>query len=274
MPTQNESLQVVVLVSAAMMLIFVAGQIIITPRTYAITSASRAVSIARIAPASIESQAQGMAFLRETPALEISIARQIKLYGDTVELDLADWPILGDPSAPNVLAAMLDFTCCECHQLHQLLAQAIKHYAGRLAIAIVPVPTHTDCNPLITSKKFNQAYACEFARLAWAVWLADPGAYLKWEAFLLESPEPQPFGLALIKAKELANLNGFNARESDAALDARIAHGVNICKVTETQKVPSVLLANGILHGHVKDLVALERLLEPHLKGNGVALTA
>jgi uncharacterized membrane protein/protein-disulfide isomerase len=249
---------------------FVAGQIVLTPRTYAIAAASGK----GVSAEPIEEKAAGTPPPMPLPEIHPlgnstqlpQVERSIRLYGGRVTLSLAKWPLLGSPEAPEVLAVLMDFTCKECHHLHRLLYQAIAHYGGRLAVVVAPVPIHRDCNPAVTCHKSEQVYSCALARLAWAVWLSDPQKYLDWDHFMAESDEPQPFGLALAKAKELCDISRFKIREDDEMLNTHIAKGVKVASVIGKIKVPALVLDGGVLHGHVKDVAALRKLIEPRFK--------
>jgi hypothetical protein len=173
---------------------------------------------------------------------------------------------LGSPEAPHVLAALVDFTCKECHHLHRLLRDAVACYPSELAVAVIPVPQHERCNPTVKCHNVDQAYACTFTRLAWHLWSLNPAAYALWDEFLAEPAENQPYGLALLRAKELVDLGEFKPGEPDAFADEQIAKGIELHQAATSPKVPAVLLKQSILKGHVEDLTQLLSLLQPHLQ--------
>lgn len=78
-------------------------------------------------------------------------------------------------------------------------------------------------------------------------WIADSAKYDAWDRFMAESEESQPFGLALIKARELVDLSRFKINESDVVLDGRIAEGIGLYQAAGMPAVPSLVLPGGVL---------------------------
>jgi len=198
--------------------------------------------------------------------------REVTLVAGRVKFDIFDFPLVGSPDAGNVLAALIDFTCEECHLLHRLLYKAVAQYPQQLAVSILPTPLHEGCNPTVKCHRQEQAYACSFARLAWLLWMTSPDAYARWDEFLVETVDNQPYGLALLRAKELAPIGDFRTGEPHPAADLRIAECVSIFQASTSPKVPVVLLDSGILNGHIPDVDTLLRLLTPHLSSTNTAV--
>ena len=191
--------------------------------------------------------------------------RRVRLLSGNVVLNVDGWPLLGRSDAQNVVAVLFDFTCKECHQLRKLLEAAVAARPDWLAVALVPVPLNSNCNPAITCKDDGRAQACDYARLAWAVWLANDQAYGEWDRFLNAEPEVQPYGLALIRAKELADLKRFRLQDADPLLDRAVGTGVGLYQATGKPTLPAILLPSTVVNGHLNDLATLFRLLDTSL---------
>ncbi len=192
--------------------------------------------------------------------------RKVEFLNSSFSLESNAWPLIGSPDANCIVAMLIDYTCASCHEMHRWLREGIIHYEGRLAALLVPAPLHRDCNPTLKCKAGpEQAYSCQFTRVALALWSIDPVAYQLWDEWLTRSADTEPFGLALLKAKEYADVERFNIREPDQSLDILIAKGVAVSDAAGESTVPAMLLRDGILKGRVADMAALTRLLDPYV---------
>ena len=252
------------IVAAAAVVALAAGQTAIVPQRHAVVAAGgeagKTVAGAERTP--LPNPAPAPPAPRPANA---ALQRQCRLLGGSVVLNVDGWPLLGRPDARHVVAALFDLTCAECHHLHRLLAAAVEARPDWLAVALVPVPMHPACNPAVTCTRDAAAQACDYARLAWAVWLAGGDRYADWDRYVTAEATGQPYGLALLRARELVNLTRFRPREPDPFLDRAVATGVGLYRAAGRPKVPAVLLPAGLLQGHVSDLAALMRILDAHL---------
>ena len=273
-----------VMVALAGVLALVVGQLALVPQTFAVvpvsTPSAEPPLNATPAPAS---PTRGWAPApaarvrsRAMPGAPAPTPRQSTLLGGGVVLNVGGWPMLGRPDARHVLAALFDFTCGECHHLHRLLAEAVEARPDWLAISLVPVPMHPACNPTVTCTRDAGLQACDYARLAWAVWLAGGAErYAAWDAYVFGDPGAvRPYGLSLIRGGELTDLTGFRLRgNDDQKLANSVAAGVGLYRAAGKPTVPAVLLPAGLLRGHMPDLPALLRLLDSHLPSGREPLT-
>jgi hypothetical protein len=97
------------------------------------------------------------------------------------------------------------------------------------------------------------------------VWLAAPDRYAAWDRYVTSEAEGQPYGLALTRGRELANIDRFRLREADPRLERAVATGVGLYRASGEPRVPAVLLPAAVLQGHVPDLATLFRLLDANL---------
>jgi hypothetical protein len=118
---------------------------------------------------------------------------------------------------------------------------------------------------MVKCKDAARAQACGYGRLLWAVWLADPAHYEKWDQFMCEDKEVQPFGLALHKARSLVDLNEFAPSEPDPVLDAKIAAGIRAYEASKAGTIPAILLPRGMLRGRVSTADELFQIIRRHL---------
>ncbi len=242
--------------------VFIVGQIILKPKTYAMIPAAPAE------PCDVESaplvEPTVIADLVSDPTWSAS-NRKLVLFNGRVRLNLDEWPLIGKSDAEHVIVWLFDFTCKECHHLHRLLREAVARFEGRMAVAAVPVPQHPGCNSTIKCYKQSHGYACEYARLGLALWTAAPHRFEQWDAFMAAEEACQPFGLAMLKAKELADLGQFQIRERDPVLDPRLEESVAIFLGANSPKIPSLVLPKGVVAGHIPDVKSLMELLVRHV---------
>jgi uncharacterized membrane protein len=261
-PSIRSELPIVSAMAAAFVLVLVAGQLSLTPKTFAVIDAApptprsdQATSAVPRSPSPAESMS------RQTSATAALITRKIPLFRGRVAVDTSVFPIIGAPNAPLVLGYLLDYTCRECHHMQRLLYEAIDEYGGKLAIALIPVPLHHGCNPHANCPKQERIQACWYARMMFAVWMTSPDRFGEWDRFMAAEDEQQPFGFALAKATELADIRSFRLNEADERLDASIAAGIKLYEAAGKPAVPSLVLPGGILRGHVPDKATLLNLL-------------
>jgi hypothetical protein len=78
------------------------------------------------------------------------------------------------------------WSCLRCRRfLHGLLDRCLRRYgAEQIAFVLLPVPLESRCNPAITVVEPGREGACEYARLALAVWQAAPERFAEFDAVL------------------------------------------------------------------------------------------
>ncbi len=146
--------------------------------------------------------------------------------GKPITLDVRAFPRLGSPQAKYVVVEMLDYTCLHCRTMSAYLEQARKRYGSQLAILPLVVPLHPTRNRYIKTLNPRNEHASEYARLALAVWQANPGAFETFHRWLIESDH------SLASAKEhAASLVGTDALDKATTLgdlDRQIQKNVEI----------------------------------------------
>jgi len=247
---------------AAGLAVLIGGQLLLPGKTFAVESSGA------IVPSQAPSAVAGPVpkpVTPESPARVLS-HRKISLLSGKIVLELDAWPLLGEPTARQVVAWMFDYTCEECHHLHGLLHQALEIRKGTLAVMLLPVPQHSQCNCTIKRDDVEHALACPYTRVGLALWAASPAAYRQWDEFLLTEPTPRPYGLAMLKAKQLADLSRYNFREPDQTLDAQIKAAVDIYQQAGAETIPAVLMPTCILRGHVPDVSELLKIIDKQFR--------
>jgi len=248
----------ILVVGMAGLALLIGGQVLLPGRTFAVESSGPVVpaeSLAAVAapppnPAAPE------------PLARTLTHRTISLLSGKIVLEPDTWPLLGEPTAPQVVAWMFDYTCVECHYMHQLLHQALEKRKGTLAVILLPVPANSACNPTVKHNLVEHTLACAYARLGLALGVANPAAYQLWDEFLRGESVPQPYGLALKKAQQLADPSRDDFRMPNQLLDAQILAAVQIFQQTHAQTTPALILPTAILTGHVPDVTGLLKIID------------
>ncbi|MCA9196395.1 MAG: hypothetical protein KDA87_02615 [Planctomycetales bacterium] len=134
--------------------------------------------------------------------------RIVPLAGGVMKVPVHLFPHLGPDDAELVAMELFDYTCKSCRETSKLIDEAVQHYNGRLLVLVVPSPMHRDCNGHMKAEFKDHPLACEYARLAMAVWKAKPTAFAEFHQIMMKDEKvPLPD-----TAKQLAiNLVGEDA---------------------------------------------------------------
>lgn len=124
--------------------------------------------------------------------------RVVSFPGAKVQLKVEQWPLIGCPDAPVIMAHLFDYTCYHCRQMNRDLVIARQRFPNQLAVLALPVPLSSECNPSVQRTGGAHRDACELARLAIAVWRVDPVAFGDYHDWLCHAePAPSAFDARL-----------------------------------------------------------------------------
>lgn len=112
-------------------------------------------------------------------------------------------PLIGAPNAQHIIVEMLDYTCSHCRKLHPRLIAARKRYGDDLAIALYHAPLNKECNDHLPRGRKGRRDACEYARLALAVWELAPGQFAEYHNWLMVGRAVPSIGQARQRAMGL-----------------------------------------------------------------------
>ena len=177
------------------------------------------------------------------------LPRRLGLAGGRATIDTERVPMLGDPYAEWVIAEVFDYTCPECRAMHRRLQEARKRYGGQLAVALLPTPMNAACNKYVHEAKPGRELACDYARLALAVWYARPTAFAEYHDWLMEPRDPPPLDAARRRAAQLLGRKPLEAALADSRIDRRIADDAEIYHAVGLGAIPKLLLSRFVLVG-------------------------
>jgi protein-disulfide isomerase len=188
----------------------------------------------------------------------------IIVVGGRATIDAGEVPLLGDPDADTVVVEVFDYTCPECRSLHRHMQEARDRYGKQLAWALLPTPINAHCNKYVPVTKPPHERACEYARLALAVWIARPAAFGEYHNWLMQPVEPPPLVDARQRASELIAPKPLDAALADARIDRQLAADVGIYHVAGDGAVPKLLIDGSVLVGSPATTDKLCEVLEKY----------
>jgi uncharacterized membrane protein/protein-disulfide isomerase len=181
-----------------------------------------------------------------------------------MQVDVHKLPVLGNPKAKHVLVELMDYTCRHCQHFHHMLANVLQRYGDQVAIVIRPAALSPKCNPYVTRKSRDHADACEYSKLALAVWRMDPDKFPSFHDWLLDAEKIPSISVAKKRAVRLVGtgvllreINGSPVREM-LDLNNQILHGTK-------KGLPILITPAGSLSGVPKSDEQLFELLEQYL---------
>lgn len=103
-------------------------------------------------------------------------------------------------------------------------------FGRELAVALLPMPLDTTCNPLLRSTSPDHVDACQYARIGMAVWRARPGVYGEYEEWFFATERPRPLAEVKARAIELTGRDDFDKVVADPWIDEWLKLGRDLFK--------------------------------------------
>ncbi len=200
----------------------------------------------------------------ESPA-----SRTLSLYDGLFQLDLNEVPRLGSADAPHVIVSLFDYTCHHCRSLHGMLDQARQRSKGQLAVIMLPVPLDSSCNALVRMTASENRNACQYARLALAVWETAPNAFPGFNSGLFESDHPPSISEARQQAERLIGVPALNSCLAGAWGKSQLAINFALFKTNGkragSMQLPQLMVGKNVSVGKFNSLENLLALLREQL---------
>ncbi len=191
----------------------------------------------------------------------VTVDRAVRLPGSGLVVSTRDAPLLGSPAAKDVAVLWFDYTCGLCRH-HAADTHAQVATDSDLAIILLPVPMHPDCNAVMPAAEPGKPAACELARLALVVWRYAPEHFAEFHMQLMSCPPallqrhpaypcmPAPSAAHLWAAQWLGRRQ-LEYALADPHLDEQLRAYANAwwALPDSTKKVPVLLLGTHLLEG-------------------------
>jgi uncharacterized membrane protein/protein-disulfide isomerase len=191
--------------------------------------------------------------------------RRLTILDGKYELELLDHPCLGSRQAPTVVAVMFDYTCSHCRTLDRYLEQCRKRYGGQLAVILLPMPLNPNCNKHFKTEKPQHVNACEYARLALAVWKTEPAEFAGFHQWLMGGKELPSLQEATDRAKELLGAGALEKALLDEDLAHRVEKNVKVYALADTGVIPKLFTEKWTTIGEPESAGRLFEFFEKNL---------
>jgi protein-disulfide isomerase len=178
--------------------------------------------------------------------------RLITVAGNTITLDIRQWPLLGKPDAKYVFVEMFDYTCPYCRKTHQAVRSALEHFGDDLAIIALPVPLDAACNRTVAYTAADHAEACEIAKIAVAVWRVRRKQFAPFHSWLFDPAYRRTAAEARQHAAELVGENAIQEELNLPHAGHYIAKHVELYERVGSGSLPKFLFPRTTVSGSVE----------------------
>ena len=180
-------------------------------------------------------------------------------------LDLRTVPVRGSIAAPKRMVKLFDYTCHHCRDLHHLLEPIAHRYSNQLAIVSLPMPLNANCNPMLRSTARAHIDACEYARLALAVFFVDSKKFDDFSNWLYQGERPPEVKTAKEYAGSMVGRERLEAALQDPRVGEQIRTNAFIyaasSRLGKSSALPQMIFSTGASIGAVADAQQLEKIL-------------
>jgi len=188
--------------------------------------------------------------------------RMAGLLNGTLRLVVDDEPNTGTSDAP-MIGLMYDYACLHCRHSHQVMLNYLDENPDAFRIVFLPTPLNQQCNehaPDNPGARFDDS--CDLARLALAVWLTKPEAFMGFDRWLYEPQTPRSADEAQQQAEQILGQEALSAALTNPRINEIMKRNAQAYGNSGTDRVP-VLLHPGSASvvGRVEDGSHLQTIL-------------
>ena len=180
-------------------------------------------------------------------------------------LNLKNVPVSGQLNAPKKMVKLFDYTCHHCRHLHHLLEPVKRKYSNELAVISLPMPLESSCNPIVKRTSPSHVNACEYAKLALALFLAAPEKFEEFSNWLFAPERPPQLASAREFAERLVGAERLTPTLADPRINEQIKTDADIymanSRVAKNGAMPQMIFAGGASVGAVQSAAQLEKIL-------------
>jgi protein-disulfide isomerase len=191
--------------------------------------------------------------------------RLVTTHNGMFVYDLSQLPVLGSPSAANVVISLFDYTCHHCHTMHGQILEALQQLSNQVAIVNLPMPLDAECNPAIYRTHRTASNACNYARLGLAVWRAAPEQLAKFDAFMFSKMPQPPLAEANTFAANLVGADKLGRALMDPWVAEQLKRDVSIYQtniaVLHNGAMPQLILGSKVSAGVLNSTADLIKLI-------------
>ena len=167
--------------------------------------------------------------------------RRISVLNGELQLTIHDEPLVGSPDARRIVVLMFDYCCPHCRDTHRFLTEAREKFPDQFAVLALPTPLDSDCNSNVTKTETGFEHACDLARLALAVWRADPDRFAQFDGWLFDSSEQRTPAEARVEAERLVTSQALSTSETESMIEERIRRNISAYTESAAKRIPVIL---------------------------------
>ena len=179
-----------------------------------------------------------------------------------------DFPFLGNPDSNLVAALVFDFTCAHCRKSHDALKRFVAENSDAVCVLLLPASLEPACNPYIANLLPEHVGACDYARLAVAMWRNSPEDFHAFcGKFLKADPAPPP--VAEAKAWAEARIGRDRLAEILLHPDVQrtVARNIEVfasaVRASGRLEMPKLITRDAVISGAADTPQAYRTLLKP-----------
>jgi predicted DsbA family dithiol-disulfide isomerase len=189
-------------------------------------------------------------------------SRKLILFQGQLELDLFGHPFVGNSEAEHVFIKIFDYTCPDCHRVHQQLERYIQECKLSVAIVLMPVPMNRRCNPHVKKTGSRQTEACEYAKLALGVYQADATKYEQFHKWMMRGEFAPSLADSVKYAQNLVGRERFRAAVKEASVIRRRDDYIQLFKSCGATVIPILIVNDKLIIGSAHDYAKLANALD------------
>jgi uncharacterized membrane protein/protein-disulfide isomerase len=200
------------------------------------------------------------------PAVPVEVKRSWTLPISGTTISLNEVPLLGSPTATNLLLHLFDYTCKHCRAMHPVLMQVMDQSSNSFAVVSLPVPLDMECNPFLKRPIQEHLGACAVAKVGLAVWKAAPNRFREFDDWIFglgSNPTPE---VAEAHAIELVGAEAYHKARSSPDLDALLRLSFSVYekhyRLLNKQNLPELLVGTNLYTGPVRDPKVLKERID------------
>lgn len=171
-------------------------------------------------------------------------------------------PVLGNPNAKYVVVELFDYTCKDCRTLHRYLQKAHDRYGEQFAVVVLPMPMNTQCNKYVEFTHADHRHACDYARLALAVWEIAPSKFEDFHKWLLKEQQPPGISEATDRAARLVAPEKLEKERKGPAVKRRIEDYTELYRQAGGGSIPKIIAGKWLITGKAANAQKIFDLLE------------
>jgi len=195
--------------------------------------------------------------------------KTLQIFGGQFSLDLGNVPIKGSQDAPHVMVCLLDYTCGGCRILHGQLNDAAQVFSNQLAVVWLLAPLDSACNPAIHGVYAEHSNACDYARLALAVWGKDREGFAYFQDWLMSSSTAPSLDDAKRYAAKWLGHSDSASFASNSVVEQHLAQGLNVYGAVRAQldkdAMPLLIIGDRVIMGAFRNSAELSTVLMKEL---------